>query len=332
MGATIQDVATRAGVSVATASRSLSGKRGVRPDNYQRVVTAARELDYEPNAVAAALRSRTTHTIGMVVPRVSNPFFATLVEAVELRLQQGQRSLLLSISHYDPDIELQRIRALLDRRVDAIISIPCHQERSSSTIRIAESRVPTVQLDLKPDGNATGWVGVDNASGVGQAIDHVVAAGATSLAFVGASPTDSSAQARLESYRRAAARCGVDHEAVLLGDFTIDWGQRAAAQLLERNELPGAVICGNDTIALGVLRVLTQHGIRVPGQVQVTGFDDIPYAELADPSLTTLRQPQQQMATEVVRMLTDQLAGRSERTRRVAVVPELVVRASTGAG
>lgn len=328
MGVTIHDVAARAGVSVATASRAMSGQRGVRPENRQRVLAAAGELAYEPNVVAAALRSRTTHTIGMLVPRISNPFFATLVETVERELQGGQRSLLLANSHYEPDAEQSQVRALLDRRVDALIMIPCHRERSAETMRTASDRVPTIQLDLRVDGHAGSWVGVDNDAGTYQVVDHLVGLGARRLAYVGSRPTDSSAQGRLDGYRRAAENLAVSGERTLLGDFSKEWGQRAAQRLLGESELPDAIVCGNDVIAMGVLGSLAQHGIRVPGDVMVTGFDDIPYAELSQPPLTTVRQPQRQMAAEAVRMLTSEAAGDGP-PQRIAITPELLVRSST---
>lgn len=327
VGVTIHDVAARAGVSVATASRALSGQRGVREENRQRVVAAARELSYEPNVVAAALRSRTTHTIGMLVPRISNPFFATLVETVEQQLQGGQRSLLLANSRYDPELEQGQVRALLDRRVDALIVIPCHRERSAEVMAAASARVPVVQLDLHVDGHAGSWVGVDNEAGMSQVVEHLVDRGAERLAYVGARPTDSSAQARLDGYRRAAERCAGSAGETLLGDFTKEWGQRAAAQL-RAGSLPDAIACGNDTIAMGVLGELAHHGVRVPDDVMVTGFDDIPYAELSQPPLTTVRQPQEQLAAEVVRELTSGAAG-DRPPRRIAIAPELLVRAST---
>jgi LacI family transcriptional regulator len=300
----------------------------VRAENRERVLAAARELDYEPNAVAAALRSRTTHTIGMLVPRISNPFFATLVEAVERQLQDGQRSLLLANSHYDPEIEERQVRALLDRRVDALVTIPCHRERSAAVVDAAAARVPAIQLDLRVDGHSGSWVGVDNEAGTFQVVHHLVGLGASSLAFVGSQPTDSSAQARLDGYRHAAQRCPGRTDTTLLGDFSKEWGERAAERLLDTG-LPDAVVCGNDTIALGVLSALLRRGLRVPEDVRVTGFDDIPYAELSQPSLTTVRQPQEQMAAEAVRVLTSQLAGGECPPQRIAIAPELVVRGST---
>ncbi|WP_017539669.1 LacI family DNA-binding transcriptional regulator [Nocardiopsis halophila] len=330
MSVTIKDVAERAGVSVATASRALSGGRGVRPANRERVLRAARELDYEPNAVAAALRSRTTNSIGIVVPRISNPFFATLVEAVEREAARGGRGLLLAASQYDPGVEEAQLRSLLDRRVDALIAVPCHREHSRAAIEAAGRRVPTVQLDLCLDGGGGSWVGVDSEAGILASVEHLVAAGARTLAYVGSEPTDSSAQARLDGFRGAAPLCPGGAERVLLGDFSLDWGHTAARRLLERpGALPEGIVCGNDTIALGVLRELARGGVDVPGRVMVTGFDDIPFAELAEPPLTTVRQPQEQLAAEAVRTLTDRLGGGAEPHRRVAIAPELVIRGTT---
>ncbi len=329
MGVRIHDVAARAGVSVATASRALSGQRGVRATNREKVLAAARELNYEPNGVAAALRRRTTHTIGMLVPRISNPFFATLVEAVEWQLQDGQRSLLLGNSRYDPEIEARQVRALLDRQVDALVMIPCHRERSIAVMDTAAARVPTIQLDLRVDGYTGSWVGVDNEAGISQVVEHLLGLGAERLAFIGAQPADSSAQARLDGYQRGVRRRPGSVEAVLLGGFSKEWGQQAAEQLLDSAHLPDGVVCGNDTIAMGVLDVLTRRGVRVPEDVRVTGFDDIPYAELVQPPLTTVRQPLEQITAEAVRVLTSRLAGADSPPQRIAVAPELIVRGST---
>ncbi|MHA6799482.1 LacI family DNA-binding transcriptional regulator [Bounagaea algeriensis] len=326
---TIHDVAARARLSVATASRALSGQRGVRAENRERVLSAAAELDFEPNAVAASLRSKTTHTIGMLVPRISNPFFATLVEAVERQLHGGQRGLLLSNSHYDPETEGHRVRALLDRRVDALIMVPCHQQRSAAAVNAAAERVPTVQLDLRVDDCTGSWVGVDNEVGMSRIIDHLGELGASGIAFAGAEPTDSAAQARLDGYRRSVLRWTGSTAAVLLGEFSKEWGQRAVERLTDDDAaLPGAIVCGNDTIALGALEALARRGIRVPDDVRVTGFDDIPFAELTQPPLTTVRQPQEQMAAEAVRVLKSQLSGSSAPSQRIAIAPELVVRSS----
>lgn len=328
VGVKIREVAARAEVSVATASRALSGQRGVRPDNRRLVLAAARELGYRPDVVAAALRGGTTRTVGMVVPRISNPFFATLVEAVARQLQDDRRSLLLANSHYEPTVEQRETDALLDRRVDALIAVPCHRQHSRDTINDAATRVPTVQLDLRVDDDVGSWVGVDNEAGISRVLTHLIDAGARRLAYIGSYPTDSAAQERMDGYQRVAGRHLGTPGTVLLGDFSKEWGQRAAERLLAEQALPDAIVCGNDMIALGVLSVLTSRGIRVPDDVRVTGFDDIPYATLSAPALTTVRQPQERIAAETVRVLTTNREP-SAPAHRIALTPELIVRTSS---
>lgn len=332
MSATIRDVAARAGVSIATASRALSGERGVRPENRERVLAAATALDYQPNILAAALRGRTTYTVGMVVPSIANPYFATLVEAVERQLRDDDRSLLLANSRYEPQAERRQIQALLDRRVDSLILVPCDRTRSREATADAADRVPTVQVDLRVDAYAGSAVTVDNEFGVGLVVDHVLRRDATRVVFVGAEPVDSSAQERLDGYRQAAAAHGLADAAILLGTFSTDWGREAVRRILTCPVRPDAVICGNDMIALGVLDGLAAAGVRVPDDIQVTGFDDTPYAALSRPSLTTVRQPQDEIAAQAVRLL-DAAAARTDNPppRRIAITPELVVRDSTRA-
>ncbi|PTR26667.1 LacI family transcriptional regulator [Rhodococcus sp. OK519] len=330
MSATIRDVATRAGVSVATASRALSGERGVRPENRERVMAAAAALAYQPNILAAALRGRTTYTVGMVVPSIANPYFATLVEAVEHQLRDDDRSLLLANSRYDAQTERRQIQALLDRRVDSLILVPCDRTLSCEATADAAARVPTVQVDLRVDAHAGSSVTVDNEFGLRLAVDHVVDRGATCPVFVGAEPVDSSAQERLDGYRQAIGRHGLTEPDVLLGDFSTDWGREAARRIVARAPRPDAVICGNDMIALGVLDGLAAAGVQVPDDIQVTGFDDTPYAALSRPSLTTVRQPQDEIAAQAVRLL-DTAAARSDSPppQRIAITPALVARGST---
>lgn len=330
MRATIRDVAARAGVSVATASRALSSERGVRPENRERVLAAAAALDYQPNILAAALRGRTTYTVGMVVPSIGNPYFATLVEAVEHQLRDDDRSLLLANSRYEPQTERRQIQALLDRRVDSLILVPCDRAASRTATADAAARVPTVQVDLRVDDHAGSSVTVDNEFGLRLAVDHVLDRGASRPVFVGAEPVDSSAQERLDGYRQAISRRGLTDPDVLLGDFSTDWGREAARRIATRGPRPDAVICGNDMIALGVLDGLAAAGLTVPDDIQVTGFDDTPYAALSRPSLTTVRQPQDEIAAQAVRLL-DAAAARSDDPppQRIAITPTLVARCST---
>ncbi|MCV2490847.1 LacI family transcriptional regulator [Geodermatophilus sp. YIM 151500] len=329
---TIRDVAARAQVSTATVSRALSGARRVSPDVVQQVRRAAEDLGYSGNGIASALRRSRTDTVGMVVPSIANPFFTSLVESVEHALQQAGRQLFLCSSRSDPDLEAQRVRSLVARQVDGIVISPVHGTDSTEAVGWAAAELPLVQVDRYVRGVPTDWVGVDDDAGLGLVVEHLAARGVRSAAFVSSQLTNSSTELRLAGFRRHTERLGiaVGRGSVLLGEYSIDWGRKAAAALLGSGRLPDAVVCADDLIALGVLQTCSEAGVAVPGEVLVTGFDDIPFSALSAPPLTTVRQPQELIAAEAVRLLQQALGRVPGEPARVALPPSLVVRASTG--
>ncbi|MER5627930.1 LacI family DNA-binding transcriptional regulator [Streptosporangium sp. NPDC002544] len=326
MGVTIHDVARAAGVSVASASRALSGRRKVTAEVAERVTRAATELGYRPNAIAKALRDQTTGTIGMIVPGIGNPFFTTIVESVEHQLQETGHDLLLCASLYTPEIEARRLNTLLARRVDGLIISPCDFEASAPAVLNAARQVPLVQVDRYIEGGGADWVGVDDDSALAQAVDHVVAGGARSVVFVSSRLMNSSARLRLAGFQLATARAGIASLPPLLGEFTLAWGFEAGQALLAGDALPDAVVCGNDEIAVGLLRALRLGGVRVPEEISVVGFDDVGHAAMCDPPLTTVRQPVEEMAAEAVRLLNQVRVGDPRPAQRIAIAPRLVVR------
>ena len=298
-------------------------------ENLQRVTAAAEALGYRPNLVAAALRRQVTNTIGLVIPQISNPFFPTLVESIEWQLQSTTRQLLLCDSRGDPEVEQLRLQALVDRQVDGIMISPCDALRSADAVHTTARQVPLVQIDRRITGNATDWVGVDDEVGMRLVVEHVAIVGARSAVFVGSVPTNSSALSRLAAFSSESSGFGLRTSEPLLGDFTAAWGIEAARVLLAGRHLPDAVVCGNDLIAIGLLRHFLLAGVRVPDDVLVTGFDDIASAELSAPSLTTVRQPHDAIAFEALRLLTERLDRRDGPYQRISMTPELVVREST---
>jgi LacI family transcriptional regulator len=328
---TIRDVAARAGVSVATASRALSGSRPVSASNQRVVTKAADTLGYRKNRIAAALRRQVSDTIGLVVPQINNPFFPALIESVHTELQATTKQLLLCDSMQNPHEEKQRLQALLDHQVDGILISPCDPVNSLGAVRATASRVPIVQLDRRVSGEASDWVGVDDAVSMRLIAEHIAGLGAQSAIFVGAEPSSSSsARLRLAGFADAAAQAGVTTLLPLLGDFTTCWGVAAARLIVEASPPPDAVVCANDLIALGLLRQLAHTGIQVPRDVLVTGFDDIAAAELSIPSLTTIRQPYDALAHEALRLLTERYEQPDGPGQSIAVSPQLIVRESTG--
>ncbi|MDL4813913.1 LacI family DNA-binding transcriptional regulator [Actinomadura opuntiae] len=333
---TIAQVAERAGVSTATVSRVLSGRGPVSAGVQRRVRKAADELGYQVNSIARALRNSRTDTVGMVVPSISNPFFTSLVESVEHALGREGKELLLCDARSDPEVEARRLATLVARSVDGIIVSPSHGTLSGAAVQETAGRLPLVQLDRFVGGTSTDWVGVDDVAAMRQVMDHLHAGGARSAAFAGSLLTNSSTEQRFAGFRRRAEDLGiaVDPDQILLGDYSVEWGETAAARLIAAGDLPDAIVCADDLIALGVTRACRAHGVDVPGRVQVTGYDNIEFSRLSEPALTTVDQPRDRIATEAVRLLAA-AAGENEADRgpsaHIALVPTLVVRDSTQA-
>lgn len=330
MYVTIRDVAVAAGVSIATASRALSGEPNVSAASLRAVLSASERLGYRTNTVARSLRTRSTGTVGMVVPRISNPYFPRLVEAVERQLSTAGRELLLCDSQNDPDLEASRVDALLDRRVDGLIFIASDSRRSAATAARAQRSVRIVLMDRSVTGVRLDFVGVDNALGVRMVVAHLRQAGCASFGFVSSRTVDSSARARLSAYRRAVGRFDKDSAArTLLGDYSVEWGREATRTLMSAGPLPDALVCGADVVALGVNAELTEAGVSVPDDVAVTGFDDITFASVSTPPLTTLRQPTDEIGAAGVRLLTGRIDGADGPAVIESLPPELVVRGSS---
>lgn len=329
---TLADVAARAGVSVSTVSRVLSSARRVSPDVAKRVRIAADELRYSTNSIARALRTQQTDTIGMVVPSLLNPFFSALVDGMEGVLQAEGKQLLLCDSRQDPALEARHLRALVDRYVDGIVVSPCHVDKSREMVIETAKASPLVQLDRRVAGSSLDWVGIDDDEALRLIVAHLAERGAASAAFVASAPTNSSTRDRLRGFQRYVAEFGIRtyDEWIVLEEYTVDSGTRAAYQLLDRGRSrPDAIVCADDLIAYGVLHATRALGISVPGELQVTGFDDLVFSEHVAPRLTSISQPTSQIAEEALRLLVRRTGEPEHPGSSIALAPELVVRDST---
>lgn len=328
----IKDVAREAGVSIASVSRVLTGNRKVSAETRAAVVAATAKLGYRTNYLASALRSQSSQTVGMVVPHIANPYFIALVQIVEESAQAQGFELFLCDSADDSEIERRRVRALLSRQVDGILIIPCDETASASVAREALRDIPVVAIDREVRGVAMDQVAVDNQAGIAAVMDHLRQGSRERLAFVGARQTTSTARERLDAYRDHVQTVGFDPSSaarILLGDFTVEWGDQATDALLAAGPLPDAIVCGNDLIAAGVIRKLRTRGIAVPHDVAVTGFDDIELCRFIEPAITTVHQPLREIGAQGARKLFARIAGDGGLPTRTRVIPELVVRASS---
>lgn len=332
---TIRQVAERAGVSTATVSRALSGTRTVSPELARRIDDAVTELGYSSNGIASSLRRSRTDTVGMVVPDITNPFFTALVKHVDHVLAQRGWQMLLCDAQSSSAVEADRLASLINRRVDGIIISPTNETDSGPAVRAAAARVPVVQIDRRARDTDTDWVGIDDDFAESLIVAHLSELGVSNVAFVSATPTDSSTELRHAGLLKHAGQQGlqIDPGQVLLGEYSVEWGQKAGAEILSSGHRPDAVVCGNDLIALGVLQACREAGVTVPGEVVVTGFDDIPFAALSTPPLTTIEQPLGDIAVEGVRLLAQAIDGQATaQTIRASLGSRLVIRQSTDPG
>jgi LacI family transcriptional regulator len=325
----LQDVADAAGVSIATASRALTGRSRTSAETIAHVLATAERLGYRVNPIGRALREGSTRTVGMVVPVIGNPFFSQMVHAVEAELQAHGLELIIADSHGDVTHEARRLRVLVGRRMDGLIVVPSDLARSARGIEYAARSAPVVQLDRFVEALTTDFVGVDNYLGMTLVVDHLVARGARSVALAGADDVTSAGRERLEAFEKVTARRGLDVQAPILDVFSLESGDRAARELAGWSTLPDAVVAGDDLIAVGLVTAFKRMGISVPGDVLVTGFDGTILAEISDPPLTTVAQPFNELARAAVQALLDRVTNRDGLTMHCRIAPELVVREST---
>jgi LacI family transcriptional regulator len=291
MPATIRDVAERAGVSIATVSRVLSGRPGSRPGTVAAVTEAARMLDYHPSGVARSLKLRTTRTIGLIVTDIENPYFPQLVRAIEDAALRRGLAILLGNGAEDPEREASYLELLVERRVDGIIVASTRiTERHGRWL--ARSRVPAILVNCEVPGSELPAILSDNQAGGRLAAEHLLGLGHRLIGHVTAPIENAAAPERLAGICDALLAVGLDCSSVLRvaeGDGHVSGGERAAGQLLDASR-PTAIACYNDLSAIGAMRAARARGLRVPQDVSIVGFDGIELADYVEPPLTTVVQ------------------------------------------
>jgi LacI family transcriptional regulator len=328
---TIKTVAEYAGVSTATVSRALSGSGLVSPELRLAVTKAAEKLGYSGNAIAGALRSSKTHAVGMVIPEIANPFMTDLVQEVEEALQSEGIQLLLCNSHQDPAREKQALTSLIARRVDGLIICPVDASASRAAVEAAARSVPIVQVDQRIDGLDADWVGINDETAMRLVVEHLASLGATTAAFAGSKDKDSSSRARLQAFLQYAQSAGIAVASgnIFLDAYSVEWGRESMKRLIAAGPLPDALVCAADVIAVGALQTCHAERVSLPEELIITGFDDIEFANLCTPRLTTVRQPLKAIAKHAVDVLRAAQAETEHSSVRLALSPTLVVRESS---
>jgi LacI family transcriptional regulator len=331
---TLKDIADRAGVSVSTVSRVVNQSKPVDPATEKRVNEAIAKLGYRPNLLARSFRVKTTHTIGLVVPDNSNPFFAELARVIEdAGFEQGY-SVILCNSDLSEAKQSAYVDVLLAKQVDGILLtstglIP-GQDTDLLLTRIQQAGVPCVVLDRDLGDEPIDHVLVDNHEGGYFAGRYVLEHGHRKVACV-VGPNDLTPSAgRIAGFRRALAEAGITlpSQAVVRGNGRHDGGARAVERLLAGGAEFTAIFAFNDEMAIGVIGSLQRAGLHVPNDISVIGFDDIPYAAAVFPAVTTIAQPIADMGKLGLTMLLERIRQPGIASRRVVLSTRLMERES----
>ncbi|HTH59356.1 MAG TPA: LacI family DNA-binding transcriptional regulator [Paraburkholderia sp.] len=313
---TLEEIARIAGVSPSTVSRILNGSARVVPEKQQAVQKAIARFNYRPNVLARGLASGKTETIGVLTQTVSSPFYAEWLRGIEDALGEPGFTPIFASSRWNVKDEKARLEQLIARRVDGVILL--HAQLDEATLVDYSRRTPMLVLgrSLAQSAKLAG-LSIDNRMGACEATRHLIEQGHREIAFIAGPPTHEDALERLDGYRLALAEAGIAFDADLVeqGDYVETGGLAAMERLLARARAFSAVFCANDQTAYGARLAMFRRGVRVPEDISLVGFDDLPTSSYMTPPLTTVRQPTYaigRLAAEgMVKMIRKQAVGLS---------------------
>lgn len=328
--ATIYDVAREAGVSIATVSHVINGKGKISRERREEILDIMKRLNYRPNAIASALAGKRTFTLGLLVPDISNPFFAEIARSVEDQGHQLGYSVIICSTDNQEEKVKRYVNLLRQKQVDGVIIgtgishgelLKPLQEHSLAIALIARDNPA---LDASS-------VRVHDLEGGRLAAEHLLHLGHRRLAVLAENERVTSSSDRVRGFVEAAASHGLELPpgCIAACDHKIEDGYRRAKAMLELAVRPTALFCCNDLLAIGALRAARELGLRVPEECSVVSFDDTILASVTDPPLTVIAQPIEQMGRMAVDLVVRGLSGKGDPARRIVLPPELIVRQST---
>jgi LacI family transcriptional regulator len=329
--ATIVDVAEHAGVSTTTVSRVLNGTISVNPEMSAKVRASVAALNYRPSRAARALRSRRAKTVGLLISDIQNPFFTALIRGVEDVAQQNGYSLILCNSDEDPRKERQYLEVLCAEQVSGAIIVPTSEHQPGLKM-FREQRIPVVTIDRRIRDRDTDAVLVDNVRGASEAVTHLLQNGYRRVGIITGPMATTTGSERLEGYRQALSSAGIeyDHTLVRCGSFREESGCLLAEELLDLDQPVDALFAGNNAMSFGVFKAIDSRGLRVPEDIGMVGFDDMPWASLRAISLTTVAQPVYELGNTAASRLFQRLLYPDVFSRQeIVLTPWLCIRGSS---
>lgn len=329
--ATIYDIAKAANVSIATVSKVMNRNGRISDKTRKRVLAIMDEMNYQPSVVASALTKKRTYTIGLMIPDLANPFFAELARSVEDRAQELGFNVVICNTDNQVDKEEKYIGLLKQKGVDGIVmATGAHHYalvkklfQQKQTIAVIARDMPALAVDA---------VLVDDYLGGRLAAGHLLGLGHRRIAVIAEGQDVMSSWERVRGCRHAMEEAGLtleDHQ-VRVSAFLVQDGKATAGALLDEADPPTAIFACNDVLAIGAIQAARERGMRVPQDLSVVGFDNTILATIIDPPLTTIAQPISEIGRQVMDLISKEIGGESADKRRIVLMPELIVRGSTG--
>lgn len=332
MKITIKDIAKMADVSTATVSKIVNHKdQNISQATRQKVLDLIDTHNYVPNRVASSMITKKTHSVGLIIPDITNPFFPEVARGVEDYANKEGYHVVLCNSDNDLDKEVSYIGMLQEKMVDGII-FTSSSLRNKISKEFIKLQIPVITVDRDISGmRAQGKITVDNSSGAYQGVSYMIDRGYKRILHLGGPMTSKPALDRFEGYKNALKDHGIKYDVKLFfeGSYNAGWGYEGVIAAIANNIEFDGIFCGNDMIAIGAIKALNEKGISVPGKVGVMGFDDIYMATVVTPNLTTVRQPNYQMGYKAAEMLIELIKHPETKMTDVVLTTKLVIREST---
>jgi LacI family transcriptional regulator len=328
---TIKDIAREAGVSPQTVSRAINDKGEISPQTQERILRIAERMGYRPNSIARSLATRRTQNIGLVVPDVSNPFFANVARGIEDAAHQANYNVFLCNTDENVERETNAIHSLEAQRVDGIIL--CSSRLSEQQLlKLADRYQPLVLVNRQIDHSQTGCVCVDDIKGAAEATDYLLRLGHHNIGLLAGPTASHSGRERILGYKRAMQAHSREASPAWQVHCSpqVEGGRVAARELLSRAPELTALLAYNDLVAVGALRACAELGRRVPEDCAIVGCDDVLLAALVSPALTTIHIPTYNLGRQAIGQLLDLMHEESEQTAPMIISPHLVIRDSSG--
>lgn len=328
--ATIVDVAKAAGVSLATVSRVLNNEDHVRPEKRERVLQAMSQLGYTVNQQARSLRGGRSNTVGLVVRDLGSGYVGEIVRGIDQELDNANYDLVLYTTHRSERRDFAHMAAMTRGLIDGLLLV-LPRDPSAYVRTLRQRQFPYVVIDHQGVDGRGPAVRAQHRQGAYDATRYLIRQGHRRIGFIAGPPDIFAARERLEGYKAALRDAGLPIDPLLVheGDFFQPRGYSAAVELLALAERPTAIFAANDLTAFGVMEAARDHGLKIPGDISIVGFDDIPQATHVHPALTTVHQPLEEMGRLGARLLLELIDDPNRAPEIIDAPTELIVRATT---